>query len=278
MIKHISLIICLLMGFILLMEIKTVKAAEKNYKNDIGMEFVLIPAGTFLMGSGDNVPEAVSDEKPKHQVTISTSFYLCKYEVTQAQWEAVMGSNPYMLPRSNNLYNMPGMAARIRKPENPATVSWNDAQEFIKRLNRKEGHKRYRLPTEAEWEYAARAGTVIAYSFGDNAKDLGRYAWYGENFDSGSTHSVGKKEPNGWGLYDIHGNVWEWVQDWYDGHYYSKSPSTDPSGPQTGTKKVVRGGSWHESATSWRSAFRRQYDPDYRGISIGFRLAISLSQ
>jgi len=170
------------------------------------------------------------------------------------------------------------MAGRLRKPTHPATVSWNDAQEFIKRLNQKEGHNRYRLPTEAEWEYAARAGTTTAYSFGEEAKQLGRYAWYGEDFGSGSTHPVGQKEPNPWGLYDVHGNVWEWVQDWYDARYYASSPSVDPTGPQSGSSRVVRGGSWHQTATSWRSAFRREYDPDYRGISIGLRLVLSVDR
>mgnify|MGYP001180767772 CR=1 FL=1 len=248
------------------------QAAENTHTNSIGMEFVLIPAGTFQMGSDPNDREAAPSERPRHRVTISKPFYLGKYEVTLAQWEAVMGSSPYTLPRSNPYYGLPGMADRLRKPTNPATVSWNDAQAFIKRLNEREGHNRYRLPTEAEWEYAARAGTTTAYSFGDDAKQLGRYAWYGEDFRSGSTHPVGQKEPNPWGLHDIHGNVWEWVQDWYDERYYANSPSVDPQGPSSGSGRVVRGGSWHQTATSWRSAFRRQYDPDYRGISIGFRL------
>ncbi|MBS1154738.1 MAG: hypothetical protein H6R07_662 [Proteobacteria bacterium] len=250
-------------------------AAENTQTNSIGMEFTLIPAGSFLMGSADELTEAAGNEKPRHRVTISKPFYLSKYEVTQAQWEAVMGSNPYSLQRSNSFYSLPGMAARLRKSHNPATVSWLDAQEFIQKLNRKEGHQRYRLPTEAEWEYAARAGTTTAYSFGDDPKELGRYAWHGEDFASGSTHPFGQKAPNPWGLYDMHGNVWEWVQDGYDEHYYANSPAQDPQGPRTSSSRVVRGGSWHESATSWRSAFRRSYAPDYRGISIGFRLVMS---
>lgn len=251
-------------------------ACERSYRNSIGMDFALIPAGSFLMGSADDDREASRNEKPQHRVSISKSFYLGQYEVTQAQWEIVMGSSPYELPRSNNFYGLPGMAERLRNPENPVTVSWNDAQVFIDRLNRKEGHRRYRLPTEAEWEYAARAGTTTAYSFGDDMNDLSRFAWYGEDFDRGSTHPVGRKEPNDWCLYDVHGNVWEWVQDRYDDSYYKTSPSTDPGGPSTGTGRVVRGGSWHYSAKSWRSAFRKEYAPDYRGISIGFRVAISL--
>jgi formylglycine-generating enzyme required for sulfatase activity len=252
-------------------------SGESTWTNSIGMAFVQIPAGSFLMGSPERDREAADDEKPQHRVTLSQAFYLGKYEVTQAQWEAVMGSNPYTLARSNPYYSLPGMAARLRHPTQPATVSWNDAQEFIKRLNQKEGHDRYRLPTEAEWEYAARAGTTTAYFFGDDAKELGRYAWYGEDFATGSTHPVGQKGANGWGLYDVYGNVWEWTQDRYgDGRFYAHSPMLDPKGATDGSSRVVRGGSWHASAVSWRSAFRRQYEPDYRGISIGFRLAMTL--
>jgi formylglycine-generating enzyme required for sulfatase activity len=253
---------------------KPVPAQEKTHTNSIGMAFVLIPAGTFLMGSDDKDRDASTNEKPQHRVTISKRFYMGKYEVTQAQWEAVMGSSPYTLQRSNPFYDLPGMAERVRKPNNPVTVSWNDAQDFIKRLNQKEGHNRYRLPTEAEWEYAARAGTTTAYSFGNDERQLGRYAWYGEDFATGSMHPVGQKRPSPRGLYDIHGNVWEWVQDWYSESYYANSPPTDPKGPTSGTGRVVRGGSWHQTATSWRSAFRKQYEPDYRGISIGFRLLL----
>ena len=164
-----------------------------------------------------------------------------------------MGSSPYTLVRSNPYYGLPGMADRLRKPTNPATVSWNDAQEFIRRLNKKEGHTRYRLPTEAEWEYAARAGTTTAYSFGDDAGRLGRYAWYGEDFASGSTHPVGQKEPNGWGLYDVHGNVWEWVQDWYDERYYSAARQWTLRGP---VRVRARG-------------TRRQLAPDCDELAIG---------
>ncbi|AWB06618.1 formylglycine-generating enzyme family protein (plasmid) [Azospirillum humicireducens] len=246
--------------------------AVDTITNGIGMEFRLIPAGSFLMGSPDSDREARDFEKPQHRVTISRPFYLARHEVTQAQWEAVMGSNPYTLDRSNPYYGLPGMAERITRPDHPATVSWNDAQRFIARLNEREGGNRYRLPTEAEWEYAARAGTTTAYSFGDNAVELGRYAWYGEDFATGGTHPVGRKAPNPWGLYDIHGNAWEWVRDWYDPAYYANSPATDPQGPEQGGERVVRGGSWHTTATSWRTAFRRSYVPDYRGISIGFRL------
>lgn len=236
------------------------------------MEFVRIPDGRFLMGSDERDPEATDAEKPQHEVTISKAFDLGRFEVTQAQWEAVMGSNPYTLDRSNPYYNLPGMAERITRPDHPATVSWNDAQAFLDRLNAIEGGTRYRLPTEAEWEYAARAGTTTPYSFGSEEADLDRYAWHGEDFASGGTHPVGQKEPNPWGLHDVHGNAWEWVNDVFDPTYYAASPAIDPTGPAEGSDHVVRGGSWHTTATSWRTAFRRDYDADYRGISIGFRV------
>lgn len=253
-------------------------ACADSFTNDIGMEFVYITEGSFMMGSPDNHSEARSHEKPQHAVAISKPFYIGKYEVTQQHWQEVMGYNPYDLPRSNPYYLIPGMANRLNNPSNPATVSWLDANEFIKRLNEREGVERYRLPTEAEWEYVARAGTETDYSFGDDSRELSRYAWHGESFGSGSSHPVGQKLPNGWGLYDMHGNVWEWVNDWYADDYYSRSPDKDPLGPEQGEERVVRGGSWHNTATSWRSAFRRSYEPDYRGISIGFRVVAEVEQ
>jgi formylglycine-generating enzyme required for sulfatase activity len=253
-------------------KINIVTASKKKNTaiNSIGMEFINIPAGSFLMGAND--VKAYASKKPQHKVTISKSFYIAKHEVTQAQWEAVMGSNPYTLDRSNPYCNLPGMKERITQPEHPATVSWNDLQAFIKKLNEKEGRNHYRLPTEAEWEYATRAGTTTAYSFGDNSNKLSSYAWHGEDFASGGTHPIGQKLPNAWGLFDVHGNVWEWVQDKYSDTYYAQSPDSDPNGPANGNQYVVRGGSWHETATSWRSSFRKAYEADYRGISIGFRL------
>jgi formylglycine-generating enzyme required for sulfatase activity len=251
-------------------------ASPRETVNRLGMAFVLIPAGSFQMGSGDGDPEASAAEQPRHQVSITRAFYLARHEVTQAQWEAVMGRSPYEDKRSNSYYGLPGMAERLRRPDHPATVSWNDAQAFIRRLNQLEGHQRYRLPTEAEWEYAARAGTTTAYSFGDDVRQLGRHAWYGEDFASGSTHPVGQKLPNAWGLHDMHGNVWEWVRDWFDAGYYARSPAVDPPGPASGTERTVRGGSWHVTSGSWRSAFRKSYEPDYRGISIGFRLLLAV--
>lgn len=252
-------------------------AADPIHRNGLGMEFTLIPAGFFRMGAVDHDRNASREEKPEHGVRITRPFYLGRFEVTQAQWEAVMGENPYSLERTrsswNDLIRQPG---RFIAPQKPATVSWNDAQSFIKRLNQMEGHNRYRLPTEAEWEYAARAGSEDIYSFGDDYQQLERYAWYGGDFATGSTHPVGRKLPNAWGLHDMQGNVWEWVQDWYEAYYYSNASIDDPAGPPSGSKKVVRGGSWHQTGDGWRLSARRDYPPDYRGISIGFRVVLQL--
>jgi formylglycine-generating enzyme required for sulfatase activity len=238
------------------------QSGSPAHTNSIDMEFVMIPAGSFMMGSADDDKDAWSVEKPAHKVTISKPFYLGKYEVTQAQWEAVMGNTP----------------SRFKGRTNPVEqISWNDAQAFIYRLNKQEGHSRYRLPTEAEWEYAARAGSTSAYCFGDDAGQLKQYAWYDEN--SRSTYPVGQKAPNAWDLYDMHGNVREWVQDWYGEGYYSRSPRTDPQGPSSGSSRVpgrvLRGGSWCVVARGCRSACRSGITPDLRDDSVGFRLALS---
>ena len=193
---------------------------------------------------------------------ISRPFYLGKYPVTQAQWEAVMGSNP----------------SKFKGRDNPVEhVSWNDAQTFIKRLNANEGHSRYRLPTEAEWEYAARAGTTSAYFFGDDKNEFLSYGWTSVNFEY-QLIPVGTRLPNAWGLYDVYGNVWEWVQDWYGENYYANSPGTDPKGPSSGAFRVFRGGSFNDSAEGCRSAGRYNYSPGYRNVFIGFRLALSPGQ
>jgi formylglycine-generating enzyme required for sulfatase activity len=236
------------------------QAADKTATNSIGMEFVLISAGSFMMGEEESLGDYDSTI-PQHRVMISQPFYLGKYEVTQKEWEAVMGNNPSKLKDQNN------------PVEN---VSWNDVQTFIERLNQKEGTNKYRLPTEAEWEYAARAG-MVAVSFGDD-EDPGRYAWYEDN-SNWETHPVGQKEPNPWGLYDVHGNVLEWVQDWFDGGYYSRSPEIDPRGPaeasELDTGRVIRGSGIIDSHWNLTTTGRGYYLPEYRNRDLGFRLAFS---
>jgi len=229
----------------------------KTITNTIGMEFVLIPAGTFTMGSPDSDQDANDNEKPAHQVTISQPFYLGKYEVTEAQWKAVMDENPSKFKGANHPVER---------------VSWNDTQQFIQKLNEREGSRFYRLPTEAEWEYACRADTATIYSFGDDPAQLDDYAWYNAN-SGGKTHPVGKKKPNPWGLYDMHGNVWEWVQDLYVDDYYQYSPTSDPQGPTRGESRVLRGGSWIGHGQYARSAYRDRNVPGGRDVINGFRLA-----
>jgi formylglycine-generating enzyme required for sulfatase activity len=234
------------------------QAQEKTFANSIGLEMVLIPAGSFMMGSD----KGVDREKPVHKVTISRPFYLGKYPVTQAQWEAVMGSNP----------------SEHKGRDNPVdSASWDDVQGFIKRLNAKEGHDRYRLPTEAEWEYAARAGTTTEYFYGDDQNEMSKYAWYKDN-SGGKTQPVGQKKPNPWGLHDVHGNVWEWVEDLAGS--YSEGPRTDPKGQSVGSDRirVFRGVSFDHAAEHCRSAARGSSAPDNRFNVLGFRLALSPGQ
>ena len=225
-----------------------------------GIEFVWIPPGEFRMGSTSR--HADSDEKPVTRVRISRGFWLGKYEVTQAQWQGLIGSNP------SHFKNCGGNCP----VEN---VSWNDAQEFIGKLNAKSGRRPYRLPTEAEWEYAARAGTTTDTYAGDITKPTGkdpvlnRIGWYDEN-SGARTRPVGRKAPNAWGLHDMLGNVFEWVGDWYGD--YPGGTVTDPVGPRTGSYRVYRGGSWHSHARGCRSASRYGNSPGIRYINLGFRL------
>ncbi len=214
-------------------------------KNSIGMEFVYIPPGDFMMGS-----DTVDNEKPIHKVTISNGFQIGKTEVTQAQWQAVMGNNPSKFKSCSD--------CPVEQ------VSWDDAQSFISKLNAQNDGYKYRLPTEAEWEYAARAGTT-----GDYAGNLDAMAWYRSN-SGNKTHEVGTKQPNAWGLCDMHGNVSEWVQDWFNGSY-SSGAVTDPSGPASGYGPGLRGGNYWSSADSARSA-SRGYSLLSRHDDMGFRV------
>jgi formylglycine-generating enzyme required for sulfatase activity len=223
--------------------------------NGVKLEMVLIPAGRFTMGSdkGD------SGENPVHEVWITKPFYFGKYEVTQEQWQAVMANNP----------------SKFKGAKRPVeTVSWDECREFIRKLNGL-GQGTFRLPTEAEWEYACRAGSTTVFSFGDDEKGLTDYAWFRGN--SGlATHDVGGKKPNAWGLYDMHGNVWEWCADWYGDDYYRKSPRDDPTGPAAGSYRVLRSGPWCRADVSWglRSASRGSVVPGRRDDDAGMRLAL----
>jgi formylglycine-generating enzyme required for sulfatase activity len=256
--RTITIVILVLTSLVFSSGLARAEELIRTYTNSIGMKFVLISSGSFMMGADKNIEEAGDDEQPRHQVTISNFFYLGVYEVTQRQWQAVMGNNP----------------SKFKGNDSPVEeVSWGDIQVFIRRLNKKEGHSRYRLPTEAEWEYAARAGSTSAYFFGDDESQLGDHAWYGANSGE-TTHPVGQKRPNAWGLYDMIGNVWEWVGDWYGEAYYANSPSADPTGPLSGTKRINRGCGWAHDASSCRSAIRFDDWPDARREHDGFRLVL----
>jgi len=238
------------------LEAVVAERSEPKFTNNLGMEFVYIQPGRFTMGSPSNESGRDNDER-QHQVTLTKGFYMQTTEVTQGQWQRVMGSNP-------SWFKNCGDDCPVEE------VSWNDAQDFIRRLNQREGTDKYRLPTEAEWEYAARAGSTTRFCFGNDNGQLGQYAWYDNNSGS-KPHSVAQKKPNAWGLYDMHGNVWEWVQDWY-GNYPSGSV-TDPTGPSSGSSRVFRGGSWNAGAGDCRSAYRYRSTPGGRSNYLGFRLA-----
>ena len=247
--------------------------------NSIGMRLVLIPPGDFDMGSTpeevarlleegkqQNAPgwylDRVLAEAPQHRVKISKPFYLGVCEVTQAEYGRVMGQDPSKFKGDPN-----------RPVEQ---VNWNDAVEFCQRLSASPKEKAagalYRLPTEAEWEFACRAGTMTRYSFGDAATGLTQHAWWKDNSQD-QTHPVGQLRPNAWGLSDMLGNVWEWCQDWLGDRYYATSPLDDPTGASGGSDRVSRGGGWYFDASFCRAACRRGFTPDYRYGCLGFRVA-----
>jgi formylglycine-generating enzyme required for sulfatase activity len=240
-----------------------------TYTNSLGMTFIPLPAGTFTMGSPSDEPGRNSDEGPQHQVSLTQPFYMQQTEVTQAQWEAVMGFNPSFSSGC---------------PPCPVEqVSWDDVQKFIAKMNAL-GEGTYSLPTEAQWEYAYRAGSTTAFYNGGITElscgldpNLNAIGWYCYNSYS-KTHPVGQKTPNAWGLYDMTGNVSEWCSDWWGYSYYNLSPSVDPPGPATGSFRVIRGGSWNFDALYCRAALRGYTYPGMRGTYIGFRLVLSPGQ
>ncbi len=253
----------------------------------VKLTMVLIPPGEFMMGSPDAerqmaieeakagndtwAIERIPTEAPRHRVRITRPFYLGKYEVTQAQWLAVMGNNP----------------SQFQAPGNPVEqVSWENIQPFLAKLNTARTRRvpaakmgsaatamKFALPTEAQWEYACRAGTTTAFCFGDNAAMLGQYGWVKGNSD-GKTHPVGELKANAWGLHDMLGNVWEWCADRWAPDYYANSPMDNPPGPGTGSDRVRRGGGWNDNAGLCRSAHRSRSTPVSRTSRLGFRLAL----
>jgi formylglycine-generating enzyme required for sulfatase activity len=263
--KHRSrLWISLAVGLTLLVGLIALSGCSKNsanpsagtvVKNSSGMEFNYVPAGSFQMGSGNGDP----NEQPVHQVTFARGFYVGRSEVTQAQWQKVMGSNP-------SKFSSCGENCPVEQ------VSWDDAQEFIKKLNAQNDGYQYRLPSEAEWEYACRAGTT-----GDYAGDLNSMAWYTVNADY-KTHPVGQKQANAWGLYDMHGNVSEWVMDYQHNNYDGAPADGSAWSKAISDDRMERGGSWTFDAKRVRSAQRGEATHDYRWKDVGFRLvAVSRS-
>jgi len=234
------------------------------------MDLVWVQPGTFLMGSPDSEDERETTEGPQHHVTISQGFYLGKCEVTQAQWQSVMGTTPWS-----------GQGRVQEHPNHPAVyISWHDVQAFIGALNEAAGEEAYRMPTEAEAEYASRAGTTTPWSFGADGSLVGQYAWHaGNTTEVGEdyAHMVGTKLPNPWGLYDMHGNVNEWCQDFgWSGDsgpgWYTGEPRIDPTGPATGSRRIVRNGDFAHSARYLRSAYRHHYAPSVKYFHFGARV------
>ncbi|MBF0108379.1 MAG: formylglycine-generating enzyme family protein [Magnetococcales bacterium] len=220
------------------------------------MEFVQIPPGCFQMGSPKTDKDRDDDEGPVHKVCVD-AFWMGRYEVTQKQWKAVMGTNP-------SYFASCGDECPVEQ------VSWEDAQDFIRKLDKQQDGCTYRLPTEAEWEYACRSGGKNETYCGGN--DVNRVAWDRTNSEN-TTYRVGGKAPNGLGLYDMSGNVWEWVSDWYDGKFYANSPRDNPKGPSSGSARVGRGGGWDSNPANVRSAYRNYDGPGSRYSGLGFRLS-----
>ena len=286
--------------------------AKPEIVNSLGMKLVLIRAGNFRMGSPDSDKDARADEKPQHRVRIKNPFYLGKFEVTRGEFRKFVTATKYRTDAEKDGQGGWGISDKnggeyAHKPEftwrnagfeqtdeHPVVnVSWNDAVAFCQWLSKTEG-KTYRLPTEAEWEWSCRAGAIERWNCGDKEEDLKGSAnvadaslkakWaaanWAMNWDDGSpfTSVVGKYKANKFGLHDMHGNVREWCSDWYDAEYYARLPITDPQGPETGSLRVYRGGSWLDRPVNCRSARRDSDSPSHRTSYLGFRLALSTKE
>ncbi|MCP4404271.1 MAG: formylglycine-generating enzyme family protein [bacterium] len=231
----------------------------------VTMKLAFVPAGKFLMGSSKTDPLGEVNERPRHEVTISKPFYMGVYEVTQAQWRAVMGTEPWddkfgAKSGDNNTANY---------------ISWDDASRFCKLLSEKSG-KKVSLPSEAQWEYACRGGSKMAYCFSDVVSKIGDYAWYRDNYNEKEDYArpVGQKKANAFGLYDMHGNVWEWCRDWFDEKAYAKAKDVDPENTREGSVRVIRGGSWDSPPRNCRAAYRLRIIPAVYNCYRGFRVIV----
>lgn len=235
----------------------------------VEIEMIYVKGGTFMMGATEEQgDDAYGDEKPVHSVTLS-DYYIGKFEVTQELWEKVMGTTiRQQRDKEDSRYILAGVGSDYPM----YYVNWEEAQEFCKKLSQLTG-KTYVLPTEAQWEYAARGGVKSRGYKYSGSNTIGNVAWYGDN-SSSSTHPVATKQPNELGLYDMSGNVWEWCSDW-KGYYSSKSQS-NPTGPSTGSYRVVRGGSWHDFARRCRVSHRNGINRSLRGSNYGFRVVLLL--
>ena len=251
--------------------------------NSIGMEMVLIPAGEFLMGSPEGEKDSASDQHPQHPVQITKPFYMAAYTVTQGEYQRVMGSNPSCFSASGKGGEKVSTMDTSRFPVEQ--VSWEEAVGFCRKLSalpeEQAAGRAYRLPTEAEWEYACRAGSSTPFHFGsvlngNEANCDGNYPYGTETKGQylGRTTAVGSYRPNAFGLFDMHGNVRQWCQDWYGSDYYANSPTEDPTGPSTASNRVARGGSWDDYAGSCPAAHRGNHLPDSHNPILGFRVAL----
>lgn len=289
---------CRILGFVILSLVDVFfinDVAAGEYKNFLNMVFLDIPAGTFMMGSCNraiddkaqehcedkalNDANAFSDELPMHSVVISKKIQMGSYEVSIEQFMSYLKDNSANSLNKNpdfSMFNNSGQTVAV------TYVSWEDVQGFLAWLNSRkavEDKGLYRLPTEAEWEYVAKAGKSMIYSFGNSPDSLDQYAWCGEQkggLSNARPHSLGSKKANPWGIYDMHGNVWEWVADWYEPDYYREIVKNDPGGPKIGKTRVIRGGAFNFDVVACRSSTRESYPPLARSRVIGFRVVRDL--